>query len=91
MTVSYFSALEDQIPATEARRIMDAAQAALYPQLKAEGARRLWRSWERTAYPPLPMPTTNQQGARLYWNGRQIQPADLRTRLAGYLGAGLSA
>jgi hypothetical protein len=91
MTVSEFAGLESQVPATEARRLMDAAQAALYPNIKAEDARRLWHHWERAANPPIPLPTTSSQGARFYWNGRAIAPADLRTRLAGHLGAGLVA
>lgn len=91
MTVSEFIGLEAQIPATEARRIMDSAQAALYPHLTPEGARRLWLSWERVADPPLPITAAAGGGARFFWNGRSIAPADLKSRLAGHLGAGLTA
>lgn len=70
---------------------MDAAQVAVYPQLKAEDARRLWMSWERAAYPPIPITATDGAGARFYWNGKAINPSDLKQRLAGHLGAGLSA
>lgn len=91
MTAEWFMALEAQIPATEARRMMDAAQAALYPQLKAEDARRLWMSWERAAYPPVPINAPAGHGARFYWNGKAIDPGSLKQRLAGHLGAGLSA
>lgn len=88
MTVSEFSGLEGQIAATEARRLMDAAMAALYPNVKPEDAKRMWGSWERLASPPAP---ATAGGATFTWNGTPVSPVDLKQRLAGHLGAGLSA
>jgi hypothetical protein len=88
MTVSEFLGLERMVSATEARRLMDAAQAALYPNIKPEHARRLWSSWERMADPPPPAPDPD---ALFTWNGKPVEPLDLRRRLAGHLGAGYNA
>jgi hypothetical protein len=90
MTVSEFAGLERMVAATEARRLMDAAQAALYPNVTPEAARRLWSGWERMAEPPPP-PTQEDRAALFTWNGKAVQPGELRQRLAGHLGAGLSA
>lgn len=91
MTVSYFVALEAEIPAVEARQQMALAEAALYPQLKPEHARRLWMYWERQANPPRVLPGSPTGGVQFFWNGRAIRPSELRQRLAGALGAGLTA
>lgn len=88
MTVSEFTGLERTVQATEARRLMDAAQAALYPNVKPEDARRLWRSWERMADPPPPAPAP---GALFTWNGRAVGAGELRQRLAGHLGASFTS
>lgn len=45
MTVSYFEALEGQMPAIEAERMQNAALAALYPHVTKEGARKMWSGW----------------------------------------------
>lgn len=45
MTVSYFEALEAEIPAIDAERMQRAALAALYPHTSKEGGQRMWRSW----------------------------------------------
>ncbi len=45
MTVSYFEALESEIPAVQAERMQHAALAALYPHTTKEGARKLWSGW----------------------------------------------
>jgi hypothetical protein len=88
MTVSEFLGLERTVQATEARRLMDAAQSALYPHVKPEAARRLWSAWERMADPPPPAPAP---GSLFSWNGKPVTPIDLKRRLAGHLGMGLTA
>lgn len=91
MTVSYFAALEAQIPAVEARHKMDMAEAAMYPTLtKPEHARDLWAHWMRQANPPPPIETL-PGGSTFYWNNVPIEPAALKSNLAGALGSGLSA
>lgn len=90
MTVSYFEALEGQMPALEAQRMMAAAQAAVYPHVTKDGAQKMWQGWERAAYPPEPI-GPGARRALFLWNNQPVAPVDLRQRLAGVLGGGLSA
>lgn len=90
MTVSHFEALESKIPVMEARGMMRAAQAAVYPHVTKDGAQKMWQGWERAAYPPEPVGPGSRR-AMFTWNGRAVTPIDLRQRLAGVLGGGLSA
>lgn len=69
--------------------MMDAAQVAVYPHVTQEGAGKLWAHWDRIANPPLPLDGSG--GARFFWNGASIGAGDLKQRLAGTLGSGLTA
>lgn len=89
MTVEYFTALESRIPAEEARRMMHAAEAAFYPHVTKEGARRMWRHWSETVNPtPIALPV---KGALLSFNGQAVDFPTLREQLSGALGRGLVA
>lgn len=90
MTVSYFEALEGQIPALEARALLAAAQAALYPHVTKEGAERMWGAWTEAAY-PRPTPAMPAPGSLFSLNGRPVDIGALRHGLGSALGAGLSA
>jgi hypothetical protein len=90
--VSAFVGLERTVPATEARRKMDAAEAALYPQVKREDARRLWLLWEQQATPPPPPSTLGQTDRiRLTFNGARVSKDELKQQLGRALGRGLTA
>lgn len=91
MTVSYFTALESQIPAVEARAMMAAAQAALYPHVTKEGAERMWQAWVRQAEPPRPLSAMPAPGALFSLNGKPVNLHELRFGLGQAMGAGLSA
>lgn len=86
--MSHFEALEAEIPATEARRQMRAAQAAAYPHLRREGAERLWRSWSDIAYRPHPEHTAPVKGALFSLNGQAVSFDGLRAGLRSMLGGG---
>lgn len=90
MSVSYFAALESQVPAVEARAIMASAQAAVYPHVSKEGAQRMWQAWTRAAYPPPPTPTS-RAASQFYLNDRPVSIFELRRGLGQALGAGLTA
>lgn len=87
MTVSYFEGLEAEIPALEARALLAAAQAAVYPHVRKEDAERMWRGWTDAAYPrPLAqMPAT---GSLLSFNGRPVDFQELKTRLSAAMEPG---
>lgn len=92
MTTSEFEGMERTIPATEARRKMDMAEATLYAQLDPKHARELWAHWTRQANPPPPIAVPPAGGgSRFYWNGAPVDATTLRGNLAGALGAGLTA
>lgn len=91
MTVSYFLALEGRIPAMQAERSMQLAQAAVYPHVTREGAERMWQAWTRATDPdPLPsaMPV---KGALFTLNGRPVSFEALRIGLGQAIGGGLAA
>jgi hypothetical protein len=90
MSVSYFEALEDQIPAVEAREMLAAAQAAVYPHAGKEAAERMWQGWVRDAYPPPPVATSGRRPL-FTLNDRPVNFAELKAGLGKALGAGLSA
>lgn len=90
MTVSYFEALERQIPALEARALLQSAQAAVYPHVSKEAAERMWRGWQQAAY-PRPVTLADVRDSLLYLDGVPVTVAELRAGLGAALPEGLSA
>jgi hypothetical protein len=88
MTVSHFEALESEIPVVEARRQMQAAQAAVYPHLTKEGAERLWQAWSAAAYRPAPEHMVPARDALFTLNGTPVSFEGLRQGLTQMLEPG---
>lgn len=91
LTVSYFQGLEARIPAVQAERSMQMAQAATYPHATKDGAERMWRSWVRQAEPPRPLSGMPVKGALFTLNNKPVSISELRAGLGAELGQGLSA
>jgi hypothetical protein len=91
MTVSYFAALESRIPAVQAERSLQLAQAALYPHTSKDAAQRMWQVWTRAANPPPPTSGKQAAGSQFYLNDRPVSIFELRRGLGQALGAGLTA
>lgn len=80
MSVSLFAALEREVPSVDARAMMQAAQAALYPHAAPEHARQMWRRWSELADPPKPV--ARVAGAMFTLNGMAVTLGDLKAGLA---------
>jgi hypothetical protein len=87
MTVSYFEGLEAQIPALEARAMLAAAQAAVYPHVSKEGAERMWQGWMADAY-PRPLTQMPASGSLLSFNGRAVSFGELQSKLSTAMAPG---
>lgn len=78
--------LANQIPRIQAERTLLAAQAAVYPHMGKDGARRWWDSMVRRT----------QQAARVVrqlftWGGQPVTPEGLKARLSQQLGGGFQS
>lgn len=92
MTVSYFEALEDQIPVIEARAMLAAAQVAVYPHAPKDSAERMWRGWMDAAHPPRVEERHAAERALFTLGGRPVSFEELRDGLGAAMApGGLSA
>lgn len=84
--MSYFAALERQIPAVRAERMMDGALSAVYAQLDSKGAQKLWSSWAQQIQ-QVAARTAHRAGALFTINGEPTNTAGLKRWLRSIVGS----
>lgn len=90
MTIECFAALEAEIPAVRAERMMDAAQAAVYPHVSKSGARQMWREWTQAVQRSANQ-AARRSAALFVVDGKPVGISGFRTWIRRALGKGLAA